>query len=254
MPEVSPSRYIVQAGWRDVPHLDDKAKQELLDSTPPYLRDARSKGEPSMGSGVIYPIPISDIEVTPFAIPFGWKKAYALDVGWNRTAALWGAQNPVDGTIYLYSEHYKGQQLPVVHAAAIKARGEWIRGCVDPASKGSAQRNGEQLKAEYQSLGLKLTDANNDLADGLVACWQALALGQIKIFSTLQSFKAEYRVYQRVTDEKTGRTKIKEGQADHLMDCMRYLWLTWSKVATLPSLVGKNTGAGIAIADRRAGY
>jgi hypothetical protein len=249
MPEVSASRYIVQAGWDSVPHLDEKTKAELLESTPEYLRDARSKGEPSMGSGVIYPIPISDIEVKPFAIPYGWKKAYALDVGWNRTAALWGAQNPVDGTIYLYSEHYKGQQLPVVHATAIKQRGETIRGCIDPAAKGSSQKDGKQLKAEYASLGLILIDANNELESGLIAVWQALSLGQLKIFSTLQSFKAEYRVYQR--DE---RGRIKDGQADHLMDCMRYLWRTWDKVASLPAVKDNKGGAGMGTADQRAGY
>jgi len=249
MPEVAPSRFITQAGWDDVPHLDEKTKRELLESTPEYLRDARSKGEPSMGSGVIYPIPISDIEVKPFVIPFGWKKAYSLDVGWNRTACLWGAQNPVDGTIYLYSEHYKGQQLPVVHASAIKTRGEWIKGAIDPAAKGSSQKDGKQLKVEYQSLGLLLIDANNELEAGLLAVWQALSLGQLKIFSTLQSFKAEYRVYQR--DE---RGKIIDGQADHLMDCMRYLWRTWNKVATLPPLKNDMGGAGISNADARAGY
>jgi hypothetical protein len=249
MGEVSSSRYIVQAGWSDVPHLDEKTKKELLDSTPEYLRDARSRGEPTMGSGVIYPIPISDIEVKPFAIPFGWKKAYALDVGWNRTACLWGAQNPVDGCIYLYSEHYKGQQLPVVHATAIKTRGEWIKGAIDPASAGSGQRDGKQLKEEYKSLGLKLVDANNELEAGLIAVWQALAIGQLKIFSTLQSLKGEYRVYQR--DE---HGKITAGQADHLMDCMRYLWRTWNIVATLPPLKGKEGGAGMKNADSRAGY
>lgn len=249
MGEVSASRYIVQAGWDSVPHLDEKTKKELLESTPDYLRDARSKGEPTMGSGVIYPIPISDIEVKPFAIPFGWKKGYALDVGWNRTAALWGAQNPVDGIIYLYSEHYKGQQLPVVHAAAIRTRGDWIRGAIDPAAKGTSQKDGQQLKAEYVSLGLKLTDANNELESGLIAVWQALSLGQMKIFNTLQNFKAEYRVYQR--DE---RGRIVDGQADHLMDCMRYLWRTWDKVATMPLLPGSRRGAGIGNADRKAGY
>jgi Terminase RNaseH-like domain len=248
MGEVSSSRYIVQAGWDSVPHLDDKTKQELLDSTPEYLRDARSKGEPSMGSGVIYPIPISDIEVKPFVIPFGWKKGFALDVGWNRTACIWGAQNPVDGIIYLYSEHYKGQQLPVVHATAIKTRGEWIKGCIDPSSGGAGQRDGKQLKEEYRSLGLLLIDANNEVEAGLIACWQALALGQIKIFSTLQSFKAEYRVYQR--DE---RGKVIKAN-DHLMDCMRYLWRTWGQISTLPPLGVKPGGAGMINADSRAGY
>ena len=71
----------------------------------------------------------------------------------------------------------------------------------------------------------------------------------MKIFSTLQSFKAEYRVYQR--DE---RGRIVDGQADHLMDCMRYLWRTWDQVAGLPSLKVKQGGAGIGRADKRAGY
>jgi hypothetical protein len=162
---------------------------------------------------------------------------------------LWGAQNPVDGIIYLYSEHYKGQQLPVVHVAAIKTRGDWIRGAIDPASGGSSQKDGTQLKKEYQSLGLRLTDADNALDTGLIACWQALALGQMKIFSTLQNFKGEYRVYQR--DE---HGKVQDGQADHLMDCMRYLWRTWDKVASLPPLQVKEGGSGIGAADTRAGY
>ena len=99
------------------------------------------------------------------------------------------------------------------------------------------------------SLGLHLIDANNELEAGLVAVWQALSLGQLKIFSTLQYFKAEYRVYQR---DEHGR--IKDGQADHLMDCMRYLWRTWSKVAALPPLKVSQGGSGMENADQRAGY
>lgn len=248
MPEVSSSRYAVNAGWDHVPHLKEKDKRELLESTPPHLRDAREKGEPSMGSGVVYQIPISDIECKPFEIPFGWKKGYALDVGWNRTACLWGAQNPADGTIYLYSEHYKGMQLPVVHATAIKARGDWIRGAIDPASQGANQRDGKQLKIEYQTLGLLLTDADNSLETGVLTVWQDLTLGRLKVFNTLQNFKAEYRVYRR--DE---HGEIFDGQADHLMDCMRYLRRTWDKIATLPTLKGNRGGGGLGIGDQRAG-
>jgi phage terminase large subunit-like protein len=46
--------------WDDVPHLDAKSKQELLNSIPPYQRDARSKGVPQLGSGAIYPISEDD--------------------------------------------------------------------------------------------------------------------------------------------------------------------------------------------------
>jgi hypothetical protein len=65
--------------------------------------------------------------------------------GWNRTAAIWGARNPENGIIYLIDEHYRGQAEPVVHASAIKLRGTWIPGVIDPASRGRQQADGEQL-------------------------------------------------------------------------------------------------------------
>ena len=46
-----------------------------------------------------------------------------MDVGWNRTAAVWGATDPGSGRIILYDEHYRGQGEPASHAEAIKARG-----------------------------------------------------------------------------------------------------------------------------------
>lgn len=215
MPEISPSKYVVQAGWQDVPHITEQAKAELRAATPEWLRDAREKGEPSMGSGNIYPIPLADIQVKPFAIGNFWKRAYALDVGWNRTAAIWGAQDPADGVIYLYAEHYRGKELPVIHAASINARGKWIKGAIDPAARGRAQRDGLQLMAEYTSdpCNLKLVVANNEVSTGLEDVWQRLALGRLKVFNTLQYFPAEYRVYRR--DEHGAIVK----KNDHLMDC-----------------------------------
>jgi hypothetical protein len=116
MPAITDSKYLVQAGWDDVPHLSEQAKRDLMRSIPPWLRDARTKGMPSLGAGAIYPIPESEIVVAPFTIPVHWKRAYALDVGWNRTAAVWGAIDPNTDTLYLFAEHYRGQAEPSIHA------------------------------------------------------------------------------------------------------------------------------------------
>jgi hypothetical protein len=217
MPEVSASKYMVQAGWNDVPHLDERTKSELLAATPPHLRDARAHGIPSLGAGAIYPVPTTEFLVDPFQIPPYWPRVYALDVGWNRTAVLWGAHDRSIDCWYLYTEHYRGQAEPSVHAAAIKGRGEWIPGLIDPAARGRSQEDGKRLIETYGALGLKLQPYKNAVEAGIYAVWERLSTGRLKVFRTLQNFQNEYRLYRR--DEKGAVVK----DFDHLMDCMRGL-------------------------------
>jgi phage terminase large subunit-like protein len=99
----------VTTTWDDAPHLSPEARAELYASIPAYQRDARTKGIPQLGSGAIYQIGDEDLLVKPFEIPEHWPRAYGLDVGWNRTAALWGARDNETGVTYLYSEHYMGR-------------------------------------------------------------------------------------------------------------------------------------------------
>ena len=106
-----------------------------------------------LGSGAIYPIAEADIITPTREIPETWRRVYALDVGWNRTAALWGAEEPGTGIIHLYSEHYQGQGEPASHAQAIRSRGDWITGVIDPAALGTSQIDGRTLMGIYGSSG-----------------------------------------------------------------------------------------------------
>lgn len=239
------SRVLITAGWDDVPHLEPDAKQELLDETPEWLRDARAKGIPSLGQGAIYPIPEARIKCDPFAIPDHWPRCYSLDVGWNWTAVLWCAFDRDNLTKYIYGEYKAGQALPSVHADAIKARGEWIPGLIDPAAANRAQRDGERLMEEYTGLGLKLTKADNAVNAGLVKCWRDLSIGRTKVFSTLQQFFGEYRLYRR--NEKGEIVK----QNDHLMDDMRYIHNSGASVAIVRPVSVIDPGAQSA--DRGVG-
>lgn len=221
------TRFCIQAEWSDVPHLDEKTKADLLAGMPPHMRDARTKGIPMLGAGAIYPIPEEAIVVEPFDLPRWWPRAYALDVGWNRTAALWGAWDRESDTVYLYSEHYVGQSPPAVHASAIMARGHWMTGAIDPAAAGANQKDGTRLIEEYRALNLRLVEADNAVESGIHACYQRFSTGRLKVFSTLRNFRAEYRIYRR--DEK-GKI-VKEN--DHLMDCCKYLINTGMRHASV---------------------
>lgn len=221
------SRYAQQIEWDDVPHLSKDQKDKLLDSIPPHQRDARTKGIPVLGAGQIYPVAESAVIVDPFQIPQFWPRAYGLDVGWNRTAGIWGAWDRDSDTVYLYSEHYAGQQPPSVHADAIKARGDWMSGAIDPASAGANQKDGTTLIGEYQALGLNLHPADNSVEAGLMACYQRLASGRLKIFKTLRNTITELRIYRR---DENGKI-VKEN--DHAMDAMRYLIMTGMMLASV---------------------
>lgn len=204
-------------GWADSPHLTDKMREEMLAALPPHQRDARSKGIPQLGSGAIYPVPESDILIQDFEIPIHWPKVYGMDVGWNRTAAIFGAWDRESDIVYLYSEHYRGQAEPALHAQAIKARGEWIPGVIDPASRGRSQHDGQQLITTYKEHGLNLEFADNSVETGIYKTWERLSTGRLKVFNSCQNWISEYRLFRR---DENGKIVKKN---DHLMDCTRYL-------------------------------
>ena len=222
----------VIVSWDDAPHLTESDKAELERKLPPHQREARQAGIPSLGSGAVYPVPVAEIKCAPFAIPAYWPKLYALDVGWKKTAALWFAWDRNTDVMYIYTEHYRGEAEPSTHATAIKARGDWIPGLIDPAARGRSQFDGQKLIEAYRNQGLKLIEAKNAVDAGLYEVWLRLSTSRLKVFSTCQNFLDEYRIYRR--DEKGHIVKDK----DHLMDCMRYLIMGCTHAQLQPA---KNT-------------
>jgi phage terminase large subunit-like protein len=210
------SKAVIVAGWDDAVWLTEDAKRRMLDATPPHLKESRSKGLPSMGSGTIYTIPLEEILVKDFDIPAHWKKVAGMDVGWNNTASIWLAQNPDTKEVVVYSEYKRGQAEPLIHASAVKGRGDWIPVAIDPASRGRSQVDGKQLFNLYRELGVKLFPADNAVEAGIYQIQEMLATGRLKFFRSLSELAKEYVVYRR--DQK-GRV-VKEN--DHLLDALRY--------------------------------
>lgn len=220
------SKAILQIGWDDVPWLSDEVKKRLLDDTPEHMREARSKGIPAMGAGNVYTTQLENVLCDPFPIPDTWPRMFALDVGWNRTACMWGALDPNTETIYLYDEYYVGQELPLIHAHSIKSRGSWIPGVIDPAANGRSQYDGAQLMREYVDLGLDLINARNDVEAGITRQSMLMATGKLKVFRTCKNWASEYIIYRR---DKNGKV-VKEN--DHALDTSRYIVMNSDRMAS----------------------
>lgn len=222
------SRIAVNIGWDDVPHLTPEAKADLLAAFPPYQRDARTKGIPQLGSGAIYPIPESDVFIDPIEIMPYWKRSFGLDVGWNRTAAVWGAHDLDSDILYITHEYERSMAEPAVHVVSINVRGKWIPGVIDPASRGRSQDDGTRLLHSYRELGLDISLAINAVEAGLFEVYQRMTTGRLKIFNTCRGIKREFRLYRR--DEKGNVVK----KDDHLMDAMRYEVMSGIAVGKMP--------------------
>jgi phage terminase large subunit-like protein len=229
---VSPDRFVIFISWDDIPHLDAKEKEDRARKIPAFQREARTKGIPQLGAGAIYPVEESEILIRPFDIPKHWLRGYGMDVGWNVTAAIFAAYDQETSTMYLTSEYYKGECEPSIHAAEIRQRGAGFPGFIDPAARGRSQVDGEQLLNNYRNLGLNLTLAENAVESGIFNIWDAMVNGKFKVFTHLESWKAERRLYRRDTKGKVVKEK------DHLMDASRYLY---SRRANMRQLIGSQT-------------
>lgn len=165
---------------------------------------------------MVYPTAESALLVDDFAIPDHWPRAYGMDVRFQTIAAIWGALDPESDTLYLYSEYF-AEADPAVAAAAIRARGTWIRGLIDPQANGRDQADGFGLMRMCRELGLDLQRTNNPLETGVLKLRQRMSSGRLKVFASLAKYREERRLYRRDGSDQIVR------QHDNLQDAARCL-------------------------------
>lgn len=216
------SRGYVNCTLDDVPHITPEEKAIKIANLMPHEREARINGTPSIGEGKVYPFAEEGFVIDPIPIPRYWPRIYGLDPGRTVTAAVWLAHDTDTDVVYAYSEHYVRDQLPPVHAVAIKARGVWIPGVIDPSAKSKNPLVDETVLSTYvdsdnrRKLGLRLKLADNEVGEGILAVYQRLATGRLKIFRTLTDTLREFRQYSRDKHQRIRKVN------DHAMDALRY--------------------------------
>jgi phage terminase large subunit-like protein len=214
-PESLNDRWYTQIGWDDVPWLSEEEKTRMLSILQPHQIEARRRGTPTLGEGLVYNFLEDFYTVEPFQIPAHWRICAGYDFGWNNNACIWLAHDPDNDVVYAWGEYLGQQAAPIVHATVIKSRGEWIPIACDPAGQGSSQVDGQKLIDIYESHGLDLHAADNSVEAGIAVVYERLTLGKLKIFKTCSGLLKEFRVYRR----EKGKIVKKN---DHHLDALRY--------------------------------
>ncbi len=247
----NPDKFFIQIGWDDnPPHLSPEEQEKQKRKYLPSQLAARTRGEPDIGEGAIYPISIDELLVDDFQLPDHWPRCFGMDVG--KTAVVWGALNRDTDVLYLYKEYYSEVYNTVMHAAAIRGqdgRDEWIPGVIDPSGLQSNQVDGRKLLNIYKSLGLDLAVAENPVEAGLDAVWIRMSTGRLKVFRSLKRWQNEFGRYHRKKKEtEFGVTSKVVKKDDHEMDATRYMVVSGiqrAKVKPPSKRPGSSPGGGI---------
>ncbi|PCI78518.1 hypothetical protein COB21_00525 [Candidatus Aerophobetes bacterium] len=229
--KVEDKKFYIQASWEDNIHLKEDEKVTILNALKPHEKEAREKGIPSLGMGLVYPVSESNLICDPFKFPEFWPKVYGLDFGWNPspTAVLFAAHDRDNDIVYLYDEYSDTEKTPAEHIYQLSQKGYNIAnlvGVYDPAGKISSQQDGQNLVEIYRQGGVHfLHKADNSREKGLMAVLERMHSGRLKIFKTCTKTLKELRMYTR---DENG---IPKKGNDHFMDAMRYIVISGLKYA-----------------------
>lgn len=231
--EKSDDRHVTTMTIHDVDHYTEEQRAAIIASYPIHEQDARVKGIPMLGSGKIFPVPRSQIEVAPFALPDFWPRLSGMDFGWDHpNANVWLAWDRDTDTVYVYDTHRVRQTTIPVIAATIRSKGAWIP--VAWPHDGYQVRDamtGEQTAQQYRNEGVNMRPEHAQFAEtpviaetklsristeaGIQEMLNRMLTGRFKVFSHLNDWFGEFDLYHRkdglivkVDDDLMSATRI----------------------------------------------
>jgi phage terminase large subunit-like protein len=219
--EHSPDRTFVQFGIDDIPangHIPPALRATIIAGFPEHEREARSRGEPMLGSGRVYTEPEQNIieHSKPEYFPTHWRWGWGLDVGISHPTAFVLACHDVDtDTVHLVAEICVSGQTPVDHVQLMRGverrvfNKEMDLPVAWPADADQRDKGtGVAVRQVYKQLGLRMMPEPASIrgvkgsgAYSVEAGVQLIAErernGRLKIAQDMSGYLQERRLYHR---------------------------------------------------------
>ena len=235
--EKSPDRSVTTMTIDDAEHYTPQQRKQIIDSYLEYEREARINGIPVLGSGRVFPVVEELLRETAITIPDHWARIVGLDIGWDHpTAAVWLAHDRDTDTVHVTDCYRVREQTPIVHSAAIKARGDWIPVAWPHDGLQHDKGSGIEIAQQYRNQSVKMLSERATFEDGtfgveagIIKMLDRMKTGQLRVADHLTDWWDEFRLYHR----KDG-VIVKEG--DDLMSATRYGIMMLREAITKPKL------------------
>lgn len=171
--------------------------------------------------------------VPRFKLPNDWQRYLGIDFGGVNTAAVFYAEEPKTGRLYLYREYKAGSRTAAEHARALLAGEPMVPICV-----GGSKSEG-QWRAEFQAAGLPVQEpalsGPDSVEVGIDRVYGAHQRNEIVVFSDLSGYLEEKQTYSRELDAAGEPTEeIDDKSSFHFLDAERYIigWLKGGMVSS----------------------
>lgn len=248
---------------RDCGHVSAEVVEEIEGTSTPEEIAIRLSGKSRRSEGLVYSgFDSKKHVVEPFEIPKDWTRYCAIDPGWNTCAVLWIAVSPEDKYI-VYREIYSHNKHLHVIADQVHAAEGYTPVEIDDAKSPTGKRkvwketeSTEQMRVRWidpsafgfhetgekrvgtllgeAPYNLPCAPARNDVESGIEIVARSFLSGydglpRLRVFRTCENFLKEIRSYRRAQDSNSSNQNAKKDapikRHDHLMDCLRYLFL-----------------------------
>ena len=205
----------------------DYARETL----PPWKFNMFHRGIYEKPTGLIYDAFDEETQVIPaFNLKLPqykeWPRYVGHDFGPNNTAAVWLAQDPATGFLYIYRNYHRGELSVGQHAEEFKrlSAGEPIRSRI-----GGAWAE-EEARYAYTAAGWPiLKPAIQNVEAGIDRVYSFVAKTQLFVFDDCHEFLDEILSYTRELDDNYETTDIIQNKSRfHLMDALRYVMSSFS--------------------------
>lgn len=214
-------------------HLDQDTMAQILSAYSPHEREMRKFGKPTIGSGLVFPIPEEKLIVEPFEIPDHWNRIAGIDFGWDHdTAVVWGAHDTEEDTFYVYDAYNANKRSPAEHSVPILERPSFIPIAYPHDGNRRDSMGNPGMADQYRNLGcnfllehftnppaLGQKKGSNSVEEGIQQMVVFMEEGRFKIFNHLSQILQEYRQYHR-KDGKIVNVR------DDSMSAMRYCFMS----------------------------
>jgi phage terminase large subunit-like protein len=208
--ENSPDRSDTVMTLYDAKHIPVEERARIIASFPIHQRQARTMGEPMIGSGAIFPVdPESITENDIPYVPDHWTKIWGIDFGIGHPfAAVLIAWDKDTDTLHVLHSIRMVDAGPLQHAAAMKP----IAGNVKVAwpQDGTQRRDdGKPLADHYKRQGLRMLEGHAKWPDGSISTeagifemHERMTTNRFKVARSLMlgPWGEEFRMYHRNED------------------------------------------------------